>query len=218
MFLVIRNITLIISLLLCISCSDKEAKQERDHAFNEYKDFVTQFEEDNKQDYSEVELRAMEQAAEENEKWVKDSTELLQQYDARKRKVVENIDLYEETQQNEFRDLETRYEKAYHKNQEMRQEVSRRYNLRKELLGLKISSDDLSNITAADLPATYEQFVQKLEQRAKGLEQRDWELVEGWWVALNNRKRALKNELTASAQNTIQQASNRYQTIHKQQM
>ncbi|WP_439883144.1 hypothetical protein ACSX1A_08215 [Pontibacter sp. MBLB2868] len=217
MLLYLRNIVLVSCLLILASCSDQEAQKERDNAFNDYKDYVTQFETDANRDYTDVELRAMEQAAEDNSKWETESAEVMQQYDERKRKVVQNIDLYDEAQQKEFKELEGRYNNAYQKQKEKYQDVSRRYKLRKDLLGLEISSDDMSSITAADLASTYEHFVQNLESRASQLEGRDWELVEGWWIALNNRRRTLDNELSASAKSTIEQATERYKNIRENQ-
>lgn len=211
----IRNIFLAVCLLTFISCTDEEAKQERDQALNDYRDFVTQVEEDANREYSEVELRAMEQAAEDNSRWETESAEVMQQYDDRKRKVVQNIDLYDEAEQQEFQELEDRYNKAYEKQKQKYQDVSRRYMLRKDLLGLQISSDDMSTLTAKDLPETYERFVQNLEPKAAELEGRDWELVEGWWVALNNRKRTLEKELSASAKATIDRATEQYKEIRE---
>lgn len=209
----IQNTILAVCFLFFISCTDQEAKQEQDQALNDYRDFVTQVEEDANRDYSEAEMRAMEQAAEDDSRWETESAEVMQQFDDRKRKVVQNIDLYDEAEQQEIRDLEDRYNQAYEKQKQKYQEVSRRYMLRRDLLGLQISKDDMSTITAEDLPATYERFVQNLAPKAAELEGRDWELVEGWWVALNNRKRTLENELSATAKAIIDEATEKYKEI-----
>lgn len=212
----IRSLLVALGLFFTISCTDQEAQQERDQAFEDYRNYVTQVEEDAASGYSETELRAMQQSAEDDSRWEKESAEVMQGYDERKRKVVQNIDMYSEAEQQEFRELEERYNKAYQKQKENYQEVSRRYKLRKELLELDVSSDDMSSITAEDLPGAYVRFVQNLEPRAAELEGRDWELVEGWWVALNNRKRALEQELSADAKATIEKASERYKNIRQE--
>ncbi|MFD2515528.1 hypothetical protein ACFSRY_16770 [Pontibacter locisalis] len=216
MTLSIRSLFFAICLFAFISCTDQEAQQERDQALNDYRNFVTQVEEDAQREYTETELRAMEKAAEDDSRWETESAEVMQKFDDQKRKVVQNIDLYDEAEQQEVRELEERYNRAYQQQKEKYQEVSRRYRLRRDLLGLRVNADDMSSITAEELPATYERFVQNLEPKATELEGREWELVEGWWVALNNRKRALENELSADAKSKIEKASERYRNIRQE--
>jgi hypothetical protein len=211
----IRTLATLLVAIIIASCSNNESKQESEKAFRDYKDFVTQLEFDAEREYSEAELRAMHQADENDSAWETETAEASRQYDDYKRKVVENLELYNDAEQKEFQELENRYNEAFQKKKSSLEEVSRRYKLREALLGLEVKANDFSNIGAAELPATYERFVQNLDTRATDLKGRDWELVEGWWVALNNRKRTFEDKLSAAEEKTISEATKRYQEIRK---
>lgn len=199
--------------LFLIGCADKEAEQGREQAFKDYRDFVSEVEFDAERDYSEAQIRAMEQAEDDDMLWEAESADISLKYDDYKKKVVENIELYSEEEQQEFQELEDRYNTAYQKQETRFKDASHRYRLRKELLGIEIQADDLSQFGANDLPEAYTRFVDNIETRVSELEGRDWELIEGWWLALNNRKRSLENELSEEAMATIDNATEKYQKL-----
>ncbi|MDX5437527.1 MAG: hypothetical protein LPK03_10055 [Pontibacter sp.] len=201
--------------LLFVSCNSRETEDNADQAFVEYRDFVMEAETVSTTDLTETELRAMRKAIEDTVIWETESEDLRQQYEAREKRVRDQFDTYDEARQAEIEDLDTRYASAMEKREQRYQDVSRRYRLREEMLGLPVSADDLSPITAAELPAVYNRFVEKLEALAVDLEANEWNMVEGWWVALNNRKDELASQLSAADKNRIRQASDKYLEIRK---
>ncbi|MBW7467878.1 phosphopantetheine adenylyltransferase [Pontibacter aydingkolensis] len=202
-------------MLLLISCDNRQTNEEADQAFTNYKEFVTTAEMDADTEYSETELRAMRKSVQDSTLWQTESAELMQQYEDREKKVRDNFSSYDEARQAEIEDLDTRYNAAVAKRENKYKEASRRYKLREEILGLPISADDMSAITAEELAPTYHRFVENLERRATNLNKADWDLVEGWWVTLNNRKRTLEAQLSTESKGTIQQATDKYLDIRK---
>ncbi|WP_347156598.1 hypothetical protein [Pontibacter chitinilyticus] len=198
--------------LLSCSQADKEDQQtaEREQALTEYRNFVTQFEQDS---LSEVELRAMQQADKDSTSWAEQKQMRQQQFQQLKDNVQTNAAAYEPGERNEILDLEQRYNQAEEKHQQQYDDVSRRYMLRNELLGLEVSTDDLSEITAANITGVYQQFVQTLAQKADQLDNRSWEMVEGWWNALNNRRLEVADNLSAADKNAVEAAAKQYQQL-----
>lgn len=196
----------------CTEANEKQQQQEREQALTDYEGFVSQFEQDS---LSEVELRAMQQAAGDSLSWAEMKQNRQQQFEELKSNTQANMEAYEPEQHEKLQGLEQRYTAAMEKREQQYADVSRRYKLRRELLGLQVSSDDMSEITAANIAATYRQFVQTLGQKENQLDNRDWEMVQGWWVALNNRLRNVENTLSAPDKAVIQEATQQYQALVK---
>ena len=213
-----KTLTLLLLLLptlMFVSCNTKETEDDAEQAFAEYRDFVMEAETVSTTDLTETELRAMRKAIEDTVIWETESEDLMQQYEAREKRVRDQFDTYDKARQAEIEDLDTRYASAMDQREQRYQEASRRYRLREEMLGLPISADDLSPITAAELPVVYNRFVEKLEALAVDFEGKEWNLVEGWWAALNNRKDELASQLSAADSNKIKQATDKYLEIRK---
>ena len=204
--------------MLLISCNNNEANEEAELAYTEYKDYVTEAETEANTELSETEMRAMRKSVQDSTLWQTESTELMQEYDLREKKVRDYIDTYDEAKRAEIDDLDARYKTATEKRQLKYEEASRRYKLREDLVGLPISADDLTAISAAELAPTYTRFVDRLEDKADEFETNEWNLVEGWWIALNNRKNALEAELSADAKRTIEKATAKYTQIRETEL
>jgi len=205
---------LLFSATLLSSCSDsgETQQQEPDQALTDYENFVTEFEQDS---LSEVELRAMQQAENDSLSWAEMKQNRQQHFEQLKSDAQANMASYTSEQREEIQGLEQRYATAVEKRDQEYADVSHRYKLRSALLGLEISNTDMREITAANIVATYRQFVQTLQQQEEQLDSRDWEQVQGWWVALNNRKRAVEEALSASDIRTIEEATQQYQALVK---
>ena len=198
---------------LLLACNGQQENEENEQAFTEYKTFVTETENRANTELTETEARAMRQSAMDTSLWQKESAELNQDFESRKNRVDANLDSYDEARRKEIADLEQRYNVAVKKQEEKYRNVSRRYRLRSDLLGLPVNADDMSSINAAALPGVYERFVERLNGEAENLEQSDWEMVEGWWLALNNRRNELQGQLNTNATATINRASEKYEEI-----
>ncbi|MBC5992155.1 hypothetical protein [Pontibacter cellulosilyticus] len=207
-----------ICFLLLLSCNNNEANEESEIAYTEYKDYVTQTEAEANAELSETEMRAMRKSVQDSTLWQTESAELMQEYDTREKRVRNNIDTYDEARRAEIEDLDARYNMAIENRERKYQEVSRRYKLREDLVGLPISADDLTAISATELAPTYTRFVDTLEDRVNEFETNEWNLIEGWWIALNNRKNALEGELSADAKRTIDNATAQYKQIREAEL
>lgn len=198
-----------------ISCNtdDNRQAEETDAAYVEYRTFVTDFERDS---LAEVELRAMESETYDSAEWARMKENRQQQFRQRLQAVQQNQDQYTEEQRQEIQDLENRYNRAVERRDEQFEDASRRYRLRRELLGVEIRQDDLSDITQENIASTYQRFVDTVAENGQRYEGRDWEMIEGWWSSLNNRYRSLQEELPQQTRNTIEQAQARYRELRSQ--
>ncbi len=213
--MIIKYLLLLICTVALVACNNQpqENSQDNEQAFKEFSEFVTKAEDKANTEYNETVLRAMRKADRDSSAWQTETAELMQEYESKKKKVEDNLSSYDAKQQEEFRDLDNRYNLALEKQKSKDQEISHRYKLRNELLGLPVTADDMSNITADELAGTYQRFIQKLTDRSIEIKDTDWNLIKGWWNALNNRKNELESKLPADAKNKINQATKEYQAI-----
>lgn len=211
----IRLILVALCLPLLLSCNTNDNQQtgETDAAYENYRTFVTDFEQDS---LTETQLRAMESETYDSAEWAAMKEERQQQFNQRLQAVQQNQDQYTEEQRQEIQDLENRYNRTVETREQQYEEASRRYRLRRELLGLEIRQDDLSDITQDNIAATYKRFVDTVAENGQGYESRDWDLIEGWWTSLNNRYRSLQGELPQQTRRTIEQAQERYRALRTQ--
>lgn len=213
--MILKYLLLLICTVALVACNNQtqENSQDNEQAFKEFSEFVTKAEDKANTEYNETVLRAMRKADRDSSAWQTETAELMQEYESKKKKVEDNLSSYDAKQQEEFRDLDNRYNLALEKQKSKDQEISHRYKLRNELLGLPVTADDMSNITADELAGTYQRFIQKLTDRSIEIKDADWNLIKGWWNALNNRKNELESKLSADAKNKINQATKEYQAL-----
>lgn len=211
----IQYTLLALSLPLLLSCSSQGNEQtaENDTTFTEYRDLVTDFEEDT---LSEVELRAMRDSDIDSATWANITAEREQQYEQKRQVVEQNIDQYPPERQQEIGDLDERYSLAMENRERQYGEASHRYKLRQQLLGIEINEDDLSDIAPEEMANTYQRFVENVAEDAKNYETRDWNLIEGWWSSLGSRYRSLETDLDQQSRTAIAQAQERYTEIRQQ--
>lgn len=201
--------------ILIIACGNQEADKEADTAFTDYREFVAAAENDANRDFTETEIKAMRQSIADSALWQREAEERLQNYEEKEKRVRDNFSSYTETRQAEINDLKARYNVATEKQEKKYRDISHRYKLREELLGLPVNADDLTSLSAAELTTTYKRFIDNLQVKASDLEKADWNLVEGWWIALNTRKSALESQLSADANRTIAELTEKYRQIRK---
>lgn len=206
-------VAICLPLLVCCNTDNNRETVETDAAFDDYRTFVTDFEQDS---LTETELRAMESETYDSSEWAAMKEERQQQFNQRLQAVEQNQDAYSEEQRQEIEDLENRYNTSVATRDQQYEEASRRYRLRRELLGLEISQDDLSDITQENIAATYQRFVDTVANNGQRYNGRDWDMIEGWWTSLNNRYRSLQGELPQQARSTIEQTQARYQELRTQ--
>lgn len=213
-----QYVLLATSLLIFSACGENQSEQEQETAFQDYRNFVTQVERDAGAEFSDTELtelerRAMQQAEGDTTWWRSETAAIQQQYDEHRRRLEPNLQNYDEARQKEIADLEQRYNRASQQQEEKYRDISRRYALRRQLLGMEVETDDFSNVDQRNIADTYQRFVNRVENNKENFDDRDWELIEGWWVTLNNRKRAVEDNLNRSAVSTIEQAQQRYRQV-----
>ncbi|WP_460923704.1 hypothetical protein [Pontibacter brevis] len=210
----LKLIAAAICLPLLVSCNtDNNQETETDAAYEDYRTFVTDFEGDS---LTETEIRAIESETYDSTEWAAMKENMQQQFNQRLQAVNQNQDQYTEEQRREVQDLENRYNRAIERREQQYEEASRRYRLRRDLLGLEIKNDDLSDITQEDLANTYQRFVDRIAENGQQYEGRDWDLIEGWWSSLNTRYRNLQDALSQQARTTIEQAQARYRDLRSQ--
>ena len=137
-------------------------------------------------------------------------------YNERREVVNQNLEELDDNQRAEVDALDQRYNQALQQRERQYEEVNRRKTLRRDLLGLEVRNLDMSDVTAENIGNVYDRFITTLSENVGQYEQRDWNQIEGWWNALNNRYQTLEGELQAPVKRTIAQAQNRYQEIREQ--
>lgn len=190
-----------------LSCSENEQNQTttvKENTYQEYKDFVISTEQKaNSNDQSSL------------QEWDGEVSQLNKTYLAYEGNVMGHYDEYGPERREEIQELQNRYDVAIQKLKERYEDVSRRYQLRRDMLGIDVESDDLSEITTGNLAATYQHFVHTLDQNKEQYSSRDWEIIEGWWNALKNRAEGLVQNLTPADKSTIAEAEQRYLQIRQ---
>ncbi|GHA61460.1 hypothetical protein GCM10007389_12360 [Pontibacter akesuensis] len=184
-----------------------------DQALTEYRDIVTELEED---ELSEVEKEALRQSANDTSLWTNEKANLQLEQEERWTAVKVNREELTEEQRAEIDDLNRRYETARQRRGEKYEEERQMYLLRRELLGLDTFNVDLEDVTSENIVEVYEHFVSTLPDKMGAYEQRDWNQVEGLWSSLNTRLDAVRTELGQPALSAISKAQARYLEIRKQ--
>lgn len=210
-----RHFFICFCLPFLFSCDNQssETATEREQALTDYRNYVTEFEQDS---LTEVEMRALEQSAEDDTQWETERANLQETYNERREVVNQNLEGLDENQRAEVDALDQRYNQALQQRERQYEEVNRRRTLRRDLLGIEIRKLDLSDVTAENIGNVYDRFVSTLSENVGEYEQRDWNQIEGWWNSLNNRYQALEAEVQAPVKRSIQQAQNRYLEIREQ--
>lgn len=195
---------LICSTLLYACKTDDKSSEEHEQAYQDYKAFVAEVERDTIVTESDL-----------GEAW-KSRTDSLQQLSERHRKgITSHLEGYDAERREEVNAFDERLQVAFEERQRNYDEVSYRYKLRREMLNMDVSEDDMSNIKADNIAATYEHFVSTLNNKLPDFNARDWELVEGWWNALDNRRQELSNEISPSDQERIARQRETYLQVRE---
>lgn len=209
----LKKLWMALALPALLAACNNTADTETTQAMDEYRTYVTEFESDS---LTEDELTAMEQAATDSPNWATEEGNLLAEYREKRQVIETTYDDLPAAQQAEADELEQRYNRALEQRKQQYKEVSHRYALRKQLLGLDVNTDGMGNISADDIGAAYIRFVEGVEQQAVNFDTRDWNLVEGWWSSLNSRYRTIEGELSNDVKRQVQQLQSRYQEVHSQ--
>lgn len=187
---------------LLASCNTENDANESQQAYQAYKSFVAQ-----------VEKNTVVNEGDLQEDWEARTDTLKQTFDRHKSGITNHLDDYEPERREEVSAFNDRLEVAFDERQKNYDEVSHRYKLRKEMLGMEISEDDMSAITTANITATYTHFVATLQSNLEDYNTKDWQLIEGWWNALQNRRQAVSNQLQSSDQEKITRLQETYQKL-----
>lgn len=193
-------------MVLLSSCStDNNTANESEKVYQEYKAFVTEFERD---------TVVLESDLDGN--WETHTDSLRAAFATHKSNVTAHLDNYEAERREEVNAFDDRFEVALEERQKKHDEISHRYKMRRELLGMEVSEDDMSSITAENIAATYEHFLNTLGNNLANYSAKDWNLIEGWWSALENRRQTLNEELQPEDQKTIAKHQETYQQLRDQ--
>lgn len=185
---------------LLFSCN-AEQDNNGEQALKDYEEFVTQVERDTAAINNDIDFDST---------WIQRTNTLLLRHDSLQNQVIIAKDYYSPEQEQVVKDLGNRFEEAQGKIKVKQQEISKRYKMREELLGLSVQKDDLSSITTTELAPAYKHFVAKVADNYKSYSFAEWQWIEGWWNALNNRMKQVTDELTADARAEIEEAQKEY--------
>lgn len=188
---------------LLVSCrTDDKSSDSNEQAYLDYKNFVTQVESDTVVNESDL-----------GADWESRTDSLMQESERHRKGMVDQLDGYEAERREEVNDFDERLQVAFEERQRRYNEVSYRYKLRREMLNMEVSEDDMANINASNIADTYEHFVSTLRDKLPDFTAKDWEFTEGWWSALGNRRQDISNEISQADQQRIKKQHEAYRQI-----
>ncbi|WP_187263662.1 hypothetical protein [Pontibacter beigongshangensis] len=184
---------LVFSLLLsCAESKDNKLKAEGEKAYEDLKEFVTKVENMAAADLEDTTLI-----------WENMAGELKEKYYHLEEEVDGYIEIYTPQQRETIQDFKERFRIALNNKQKNFDDARARYRLRQDLLGTEAVSEDLSLINAENITATFQKFVNTVIKNKDVYTPRDWEMIEGWWTALNDRKVKLQEQLRPADEEAI---------------
>lgn len=190
-------------LLLAVSCKNENTtSREAEQVYQDFRGFVSNIEQDTSVNFEKSEAD-----------WESEASLLLQEYSKHESKVNQHRDQFSVEKREEVKDLEERFELSYEQRQKLYDEARRRYRLRQDMLGIAVTSDDLTAITPQNITATYQKFVNTLVRNKEVYTERDWHHIEGWWSALNDRKTELNERLQPADQEMIAKKQEEYRSL-----
>lgn len=200
------HIFLLGSFLLFLGCTDSDKNTEKSELlYKNYRSLVTEVEKDTV--ITEKDL---------GEQWKSRTDTLKQSFANYKTEAALHMDQYEAERREEVNAFDDRLEVAFETRQKKYNDVSYRYTLRKEMLNLDVAEDDMSRIDTSNIAATYQHFVNKVKSNHTNYTPKDWQLIEGWWSALQNRKQAISSMIQPTDQELIAKQQEAYRKLREQ--
>ena len=199
----------ILTTIFVFSCgkpANDQATVEADQAYEELRLFVTE------KDFTKIEGRE----GFEDVEFERLMAERAARYDSLQARLDRNMDRVDETRRQEIAVLRSQYDTVQARNTRAYRAYIRRRDIRQNLLGVSTERDDLSGITASELPSRYQMFVNRVEENRPTYTEADWDVVEGLWSALEARRQQVEADLNRPARNQIEQAQNRYLSIREE--
>jgi hypothetical protein len=198
-----------LAVLFAFSCgrpADEHATVEADQAYEELRLFVTEQDRTNiesREDFDDVEYERLMAAR-------------AARYDTLRTRIDRYQDQMDEARRQEIAVLRSQYDTAEARNTRAYLAHARQRQLRQDLLGATTGQTDLGGLTASELPARYQMFVNRVEENRSAYTKADWQVVEGLWTALETRRQQLEAGLNRPARNDIERARNRFQSLQKE--
>lgn len=202
-----KSILLVLSFCtLLISCNtDNKKVDESELAYQDYRAFVTDIEQDTVVTESDLAYD-----------WNSQTDSLRSTFDTHKNNITNHLTNYDAERREEVNSFDERLEVAFEDRQKRYEDVSYRYKFRKEMLNMEVSEDDMSSIDASNIVATYEHFVNKVKANQADYTKRDWEYLEGWWNGLQNRRQAVSSKLKQEDLTRMNKLQETYQQLRQQ--
>ena len=178
--------------------TETKTTNDGDAAYSNYRTYVEEAERDTNYMYTP------------DRDWNKEISDRETAYNQRLAEVDKNTESYDETRKAELEDLKTRYNTNWQTRRETYASYGRANTMRPELLSIEENATDLTSLTAANIRAAYEHFVQVVEKNKANYTNADWQIVEQSWNDLDTRKNAIQTELSAKDKYEISKAKTKY--------
>ncbi|TXK18387.1 hypothetical protein FVR03_24020 [Pontibacter qinzhouensis] len=195
-------------LALLLSCTNQEnsqLKSDSAKAYADFKEFVIQVEND-----------AVSELDDSTKIWEDEASKLKEKYASLEDDVNDLIDQYPPQDRETIQDFKERFRIAMDQKQKKYDDAQAQYRLRQDLLGEEVASADLYRIEASNITATYQKFVNTIVKNKDVYTHRDWEMIEGWWSALNARKNEIQAQLQPADEKAIRLKEDEYLELRNQ--
>jgi hypothetical protein len=142
--------------------------------------------------------------------WNKEISDREAAYNERVAAVDKYASNYDEARRAEIEDMKARYDSTWTHRRATYASYGKVNTLRPQLLNIDENAADLNTLTAANIRASYENFVKQVEANKKNYSNEDWKAVEVTWNELDDRKNAIQNELSSKDKYEIAKAKTKY--------
>jgi hypothetical protein len=176
----------------CSSTENKQAYNDRETAYNDFRNYVTSVE--NSTIADSVDLQTA-------------STQSRQEYDAKVATLDQYSSKYDEARRQEIEDLKGRYNTYWDKQiaQYNAQGTSRHGGL-----AVDFSTEELAAMPAASIRQAYEALIANIQAHKDSYTHQDWKSINDYYLTLDERKNAVQSELSDKDKYEIGKAKAKY--------
>jgi hypothetical protein len=185
-------IGLAVTQISCSSMENKQAYQDRETAYNDFRNYVTSVENSTIADSMDL------QSA---------SSQSRQEYDAKVATLDQYSSDYDETRRQEIEDLKGRYNTYWDK---QLAHFNAQATSRHGGMAASFNTEGLTSIPATSIRLAYEGLIADIQANKDNYTHEDWKAINDYYLALDARKNALQSELSDKDKYEIGKAKAKY--------
>lgn len=186
---------LAVTQISCSSSDTREARQDGETAYTDFRDYVTNVESSTTSDTAD---------------WQTASTRSRKEYDAKVAAMDQYNNEYDEARRQEIDALKGRYN-TYWDNQLA--QYNARGTSRQGGMAAEFQVSEVATTTPANIRQAYENLVAKVQANKDSYTKEDWKAINDYYIALDDRKNAVQSQLSDKDKYEIGKAKAKYVSL-----